>query len=264
MFQISESVVMRASPQVHFEPEQMRWLHVPKTGTSFINVLATWGCPGIAADEVIEWKPELGREPFEVQWVRNNAASKCRFSPNFCVGHDSIGEGCNNVSGRSYAAMFRQPEQRMISGYLHNFNGYIGDRTNLTMSGYAHGCTGCYVRKTTGYQCCNKQAPINVAQAVDTLHTRFAFVGLTDEWDLSVCLFHRMFGGACHPREFKNVRPGRNLSGGAGYDTAMLDGFTDEADNAFYDEAKTIFWKNIEQFAVTEASCREISCAPSS
>ena len=36
----------------------------------------------------------------------------------------------------------------------------------------------------------------------------FAFVGLTEEWDLSVCLFHRMFGGECHVREFLDVRPG--------------------------------------------------------
>ena len=37
---------------------------------------------------------------------------------------------------------------------------------------------------------------------------RFAFVGLTEYYDASVCLFHEMFGGRVRPNEFKNVREG--------------------------------------------------------
>ena len=38
---------------------------------------------------------------------------------------------------------------------------------------------------------------------------KLGFVGLTDQWDLSVCLWHAKFGGECLPAEFKNVRPAR-------------------------------------------------------
>ena len=36
----------------------------------------------------------------------------------------------------------------------------------------------------------------------------FQFVGLTEEWNRSVCLWHATFGGAEHPSELLNVRPG--------------------------------------------------------
>ena len=36
----------------------------------------------------------------------------------------------------------------------------------------------------------------------------FQLVGLTDEYDLTVCLFHAMLGGECLPAEFINMRPG--------------------------------------------------------
>lgn len=33
------------------------------------------------------------------------------------------------------------------------------------------------------------------------------FVGLTSEWDSSICLFHKMLGGMALPVEFMNTRP---------------------------------------------------------
>merc|ERR1712107_340610 len=49
-----------------------------------------------------------------------------------------------------------------------------------------------------------------IALAKDRLITGFAFVGLTHEWDLSVCLFHAKFGGACNKREFQNIRSAKD------------------------------------------------------
>ena len=42
-------------------------------------------------------------------------------------------------------------------------------------------------------------------QAIDTL-SRMAFVGLTEYWQETVCLFHAMFGGRITPHELRNVR----------------------------------------------------------
>jgi len=36
----------------------------------------------------------------------------------------------------------------------------------------------------------------------------FAFVGLTDYWTETVCLFHAMYGGPVTKHELDNVRPG--------------------------------------------------------
>merc|ERR1719469_93252 len=44
---------------------------------------------------------------------------------------------------------------------------------------------------------------------------KFKFVGLTSQWELSICLFHTMFGGTCLPVEFSNLRRGNYSAGDA-------------------------------------------------
>ncbi|CAK9071057.1 unnamed protein product [Durusdinium trenchii] len=74
-------------------------------------------------------------------------------------------------------------------------------------------------------------------QAVQRLREGFAFVGLTEEWDLSICLFHAMFGGPCHSSEFHNARPGQHAKDADGlYDTSILQGYQDEIDGLVYAE----------------------------
>jgi hypothetical protein len=58
------------------------------------------------------------------------------------------------------------------------------------------------------------------------------FVGLTEEWNDAVCLFHAMFGGAVRQEEFKNFHPTR-----AKPSTAV----DDELDNPVYAAAKERF-----------------------
>jgi hypothetical protein len=41
--------------------------------------------------------------------------------------------------------------------------------------------------------------------AIDNLR-KAAFVGLTDEWNDSICLLHAMFGGKVNAHSFRNVR----------------------------------------------------------
>ena len=40
-----------------------------------------------------------------------------------------------------------------------------------------------------------------------------AFVGLTEEWNDSICLFHAMFGGRMNPHSFQNVRSTNSFNG---------------------------------------------------
>ena len=44
----------------------------------------------------------------------------------------------------------------------------------------------------------------------------FAFVGLTDRWNASVCLFHAKYGGEVYAAEFANSRPGGKRLAGSG------------------------------------------------
>lgn len=48
----------------------------------------------------------------------------------------------------------------------------------------------------------------DVTEAIRRIHEDLAFVGIVEYWDQSICLFHRMFGGAIDESELKNLRPG--------------------------------------------------------
>ena len=52
-----------------------------------------------------------------------------------------------------------------------------------------------------------------------------------EEWDLSICLFHKIFGGPCRADDFANEHPTPNASKTAEgvYDTAPLQGFHDDS-----------------------------------
>lgn len=96
----------------------------------------------------------------------------------------------------------------------------------------------------------------HVRQAIQILELRFAFVGITEEWEYSVCLFHAMFGGSVHRREFLNVRPGVLPSRGKQYNATILKGFKDESDGELYARVIEIFWSNIRTFGVEREACQ--------
>ena len=64
----------------------------------------------------------------------------------------------------------------------------------------------------TGTLCAreNTITPARIAEAVRVMEEA-AFVGVTDEWDESICLFHSMYGGKPLAIEFLNARPTEEL-----------------------------------------------------
>ena len=93
--------------------------------------------------------------------------------------------------------------------------------------------------------------------ALERLREGFAFVGLQEEWSLSICLFHAKFGGPCRNVEFLDTRPdNRRTNVTSSYDTAVLNGWVDEVDRPVYAEALKIFKDDLEKFGVSHESCR--------
>eukprot|EP00985_Skeletonema_marinoi_P021005 scaffold12642_cov133-Skeletonema_marinoi.AAC.3 len=177
------------------------------------------------------------------------------------------------------AAFFRQPEERIISAYkdaLHangfagtdfkNFvtkvrgarNGQckIGNRIYLNpVQCFANypGIAGCMSRMLTGQKCADAlfhEAGLeNVAEAVDIILNHLDFVGLTEDWNESICQFHRLFSGRSDSvtgqrvwdqplqREFANVHKSKKATIGV----EELDGFKDVADTVVYEAAKLKF-----------------------
>ena len=85
----------------------------------------------------------------------------------------------------------------------------------------------CWHKTSASGQQCSEQKP-DLEKALQRLQDGFKFVGLTEYWEASVCLFHAMFGGECDAMEFENTRPGpttqQNRGKLAEYDVSVLKG----------------------------------------
>jgi len=87
------------------------------------------------------------------------------------------------------------------------------------------------------------------------LKTGFAFIGITEQWDLSICLFNKMFGiHRCNAAQFENTRPTEG-NHSAEYDVSELGEWKDD-DNEIYDLAKRLFEAKLLEYNVNNFSCQ--------
>lgn len=164
-----------------------------------------------------------------------------------------------------FAGMFREPTSRVFSAWNHFSK-------TPDIAGYAKrargGITKMIAGQEDGLPClltssnkCHGDASQKgykvpkTALAIQRLDG-FKFIGLQEEYDLSVCLFHAMFGGECLPVEFGNMRPGTYTA-----PQNPFKDFTDPFDDVVYAEAKGRFWANMEKYNVTRATCQATHCA---
>ncbi|CAE7204906.1 hypothetical protein AK812_SmicGene40999 [Symbiodinium microadriaticum] len=272
------------------DAEPMSWLHFPKAGSSFINAMIHLPgvCPGMD-------NRTLGHDLLGDCWLTKWKAAVC---PNACdpaafvcpehpfyEKHPTI----SNYSAQrgKLMAMFRDPDQRILSGY-HD------DDNNLAAIDYAD-----YLEEDLRIQNCTyfgsdvpKRNLLDFAESwkggmayqivtehpvTQTLHpnrpstTRdqaeeaarrvregFAFVGISEEWDLSICLFHKMFGGVCEASNFVDTRPSSDgKSADSDYDTSVLMGWHDDLDELVYEAALSVFRKSLISFNVSHETCQE-------
>ena len=75
---------------------------------------------------------------------------------------------------------------------------------------------------------------------------RFAFIGLAEEWDASICLFHAQFGGRCHDFESAEV-----LADAPPATTPNASGVpVDKYDGELYAAAQEIFHSRLEEYGI--------------
>lgn len=271
---VSERRLARTFPL----PEQVAWFHVPKAGSSFeftllglpqlcsndAGSLETWAtvieveslCPGI-------WTPSWCFEKHSQLRVGDN---DMRWS--LCAESGFFGKVAS--LGRSVMGFFRQPEQRLLSDYYFSCtDGSWTDDNCGKKDTYFQTHQACATKMLTSTDsveghCQNIPEPTeaDVALAETYLLQSFAFIGITEQWDLSVCLFNAKFGTPCSEKQFLNSRLWHTNASDVAtlYDVVFLDGFVDKHDNVLYDRALEIFAHELVQFGVTTQSClREIA-----
>ena len=245
------------------------WLHIPKTGTSFLNTLVH----SICVPPILPIKVGVSEHTY---WRDVMDLSRC----NFTSQHKSYGSPptgvaalrepfTDTVTAHHGITLLRQPEQRIISGFHYNFHGYDLKHGEPNITVYARAVAGCSVRLLVrashpsqdgrGITDCSQHSPppsekeIHHAKAVLGV---FQFVGLADEWDLTACLWHARFGPtSCHASEFLDQRPGGHRNTSGWYDTSVLQDFKDQYDGSLYEHARTLFWNDVERHNLTRAQC---------
>jgi len=201
------------------------WLHIPKCGTSFLNTLYHYACAGIppSASVGTNVDPEHQEEDLTVTYpmARHCPDGFIRFGI-FVRGHDPL---YDNTKIENVVAMFREPFDRLVSGF--NYNRHMDGKSGKEMKMIENAVKGksretqleiyirlgdllgCQTKMVVGHRCATNytltQADLEKAkQRVD----RMKFVGITNQWTRSICLFHRMLGGQIYDVEFQNQRAG--------------------------------------------------------
>ena len=169
---------------------------------------------------------------------------------------------------------FRHPVIRMLSSWTHSPSPWGWENVkfinaskrgkDMTFQEYLQNMAGCQTKSLTRgvpYPCTEASPvkPKELDAALEILRG-FAFIGLTDEWELSICLWHAMFGGDLYSIELANIRPHRKNVSNDVVTKITNEVRLDFADGAIYFAAKSWFHEKLLQFDVTKEKCEKF-CA---
>lgn len=258
---------------------RIAWFHAPKTATSIATTFmkhANSSLPAANIGKLLEyWDPFWEKYPQE-EWFKEGIwKHPCD--------HDRVTEEAYREFEGDFVGIFRKPLGRLISAYYNKGRGkgdpleyasrFEGTMT-LQLAGQEVGEKWIYWPKE---RFCSKSPDStgknpggganfddvkptpDIDLALERLRKGFKFVGLSEEYDLSVCLFHAMYGGECLKEEFENMRPG--VQGGSArqdYVKSILRDYSDTVDGQLYDAAKEIFWNNVKKYNVGRSTCQQL------
>ena len=117
----------------------------------------------------------------------------------------------------------------------------------------SRGIHGCATKMLLGRPCASDGKallPADAERAISVLRERFAFVGLLEHWNVSVCIFHSLMmrGTPPDPAELMptHLSPQRRRAAADGmgsfHDESSLRGFVDKYDEQIYAAASARFW----------------------
>jgi len=257
------------SPTIRrWKASPMFWLHIPKCGGSFFNAVLHMpgACPGLGANVSID--DEQFGKCFEINF-RLKCPTLCNQALVHCDGpmpHTDLEDEKYDEFKGHFVALFRQPEQRLLSAWNDDEDVFRAEPTiprcapnrtaerYLTMEEFTEKMGGKATSQIVGKK---NVTEADVPVAKQRLREGFAFVGLQEEWPLSICLFHAKFGGPCRRMEFLDVRPNDHSTNTTSqYDVSILNGWIDKVDRPVYAEAVRIFQEDLVKYDVSPTTCR--------
>lgn len=254
------------------QSKPFRWLHVMKTGSSWINPLMQVACVGLPPQAAVQLNRDFveqhersfgpanvggPRGYFPICFPDFNFSSRCSFHKTwqggFPTGHFPVtAYEAANMNAYNFVGVFRHPKARILSAMNHFMS---GANASALMYALQNRILVHYVPFLAG-------APADAHGAVERAHhvlRQFTFVALTEEWETSVCLFHRMFG-AHHPMasEMVNFRPSLHYSEAV----ASVAGAVESmpffwAEESIYAVAREMFDAQLKQVQMADARPQE-------
>eukprot|EP00927_Polykrikos_kofoidii_P015421 TRINITY_DN1684_c0_g1_i1.p1 TRINITY_DN1684_c0_g1~~TRINITY_DN1684_c0_g1_i1.p1 ORF type:complete len:346 (+),score=33.68 TRINITY_DN1684_c0_g1_i1:81-1118(+) len=262
---------------------RIAWLHVMKCGSSFGTTLAHYANlslpftshipsgrdqsdPEDRTTEGDQGEPNFFKFKYPTeQWFKNVFRN-----PENPGNHLPIMEDEWDYWRGNWFGLFREPASRVLSSFYHfgrgegnmlNFarkiKGQQASMLSTGMGGMAK--IRCEFNQEDAPGACQHMVIPDVPLALQRLDG-FGFVGIVEEYELAVCLFHAMFGSPCLPVEFLNMRPGEYPGGKEKKERelAMLRAEGDPWDDPVYDYARRRFWGDVRQYNLKPSVCRSI------
>jgi len=90
------------------------------------------------------------------------------------------------------------------------------------------------------------------------LRTHVGFIGLTEHWAATVCLWHARFGGECHLSEMIDTRPGAYQTQAGWWPREAAEWPGDLADEQVYDTGYKLFFEQLEARRLDAAACTRL------
>lgn len=272
--------------------EKPIWVHTPKTGSSFETVLAHYVCGDAIPANVSVRAPDSFFEIFGEQCPRSKFG---RFENM----HSPL---LPSMPLQSVVIMVREPRSRAKSGYDYGMvlcyemelryncpkswvqtqactgdvfikGNWVRNASVIDPVEYATCWENCTANLLTGDKCSSSiddqgprppTTPERVEAAVRMVD-KLGFVGLTEEYNMSVCLFHAKFGGPILASELLNVRPG--VADRVGDDPLaqelfsqakdMLKSWPATSETRIYEVATARFWREVKRYKLDRESCRK-------
>ena len=247
----------------------MTWLHVPKAGSTWINTLLATVCGDELESRMHQVRPSSSGLKGFVQRLPNATIRPCLSGLGGARGtlldlahHTSMGQGSSLVD--TGVTLLRDPKQRLMSSFHYRQvkpydRGQPVPTSLLEFDLWERGCVVKMLARS-GVNACghsppnNHSATLEEVDAAKGMLSRFLFVGLTDEYNLSLCLWHHRFGPRlAEQSEFLNTRTGpvRQLNGF--YNISTLG--DDPYDGPLYEHARSLFWASFRRANLSQQTC---------
>ena len=242
------------------------WLHIPKTGTSLFNTIYLHFCPSILVKHPSLLKNEtplmdsilLKDYPPKkycnstIRNMENTGCAGCHHP--YGKGVKPRGAGWETPSSSRkalekgadpyYFTMFRDPMMRVKSAYSYgkHYSRLKDDSISFDTYVSEKHIPNCQLKMMLGFECNEYKDPrsLNVTLAIERIQSPKFFFEDTDQWDKSICLFHKWFGGTVQPFELRNNRKTKRV------DDSEFANYT-FAETSFYIEAMKIFDDRIKE-----------------